>query len=121
MLTQEMIQSLVRQVDESTPHKMLFNPEDQINEVVWESDLDGVHYYLIRCRPPEKNTIHLTPREQEIVKLVAQGLPNKCIAKQLGISQWTVAAHLRRIFQKMGVSSRVAIVARLLEENLLPN
>lgn len=115
MVTQEIIQSLVKEVDESTPHKMLSHSEETVNEVVWESDLDGVHYYLVRCRPHENKTIHLTPREQEIVKLVAQGLPNKCIAKRLGISQWTVAAHLRRIFRKMGVSSRVAIVARLLE------
>ena len=37
--------------------------------------------------------------------LAAQGLPNKSIANRLGISAWTVATHLRRIFAKLGVTT----------------
>jgi DNA-binding CsgD family transcriptional regulator len=53
----------------------------------------------------------LSPREVEIARMVAQGHPNKVIAEVLEISEWTVATHLRRIFAKLGVTSRAAMVA----------
>ncbi|MBD2578458.1 helix-turn-helix transcriptional regulator [Oscillatoria sp. FACHB-1406] len=68
----------------------------------------------------ENGAIHLSPREQIVAQLVACGLPNKCIAKHLKISHWTVATYLRRIFQKLGVNSRSAMVAKLLAADLLP-
>ncbi|WP_424097803.1 response regulator transcription factor [Moorena producens] len=52
----------------------------------------------------------LTERELQIVTLVALGQSNKLIAKQLEISEWTVSAHLRRIFLKLDVDSRAAMV-----------
>lgn len=52
----------------------------------------------------------LTQREFEIVKLVAQGWANKQIARLLKISPWTVSTHLRRIFLKLGVDTRAAMV-----------
>jgi DNA-binding CsgD family transcriptional regulator len=55
----------------------------------------------------------LSPREQEIARMVASGHPNKAIASVLEISSWTVASHLRRIFIKLQVSSRAAMVTRL--------
>ncbi|MBD2034851.1 helix-turn-helix transcriptional regulator [Leptolyngbya sp. FACHB-321] len=54
----------------------------------------------------------LTEREIQIATLVASGQPNKQIAKQLRISEWTVSTHLRRIFMKLGVDSRAAMVYR---------
>jgi DNA-binding CsgD family transcriptional regulator len=63
----------------------------------------------------------LTAREMEIATLVAFGKQNKHIAKQLKISEWTVSAHLRRIFTKLGVGSRAAMVYRcssLIHQNL---
>ncbi|MBW4694606.1 MAG: hypothetical protein KME27_22890 [Lyngbya sp. HA4199-MV5] len=54
----------------------------------------------------------LTERELQIATLVASGQPNKQIAKQLHISEWTVSTHLRRIFMKLGVDSRAAMVYR---------
>jgi hypothetical protein len=45
--------------------------------------------------------------------MVASGHPNKAIASVLEISSWTVASHLRRIFIKLQVSSRAAMVTRL--------
>jgi DNA-binding CsgD family transcriptional regulator len=59
----------------------------------------------------------MSPREQEIAPMVAKGYPNKTIAAVLEISVWTVATYLRRIFAKLGVSPRVAMVARMLEED----
>lgn len=55
----------------------------------------------------------LSPRESEIARLVAKGLPNKTIAAILDISPWTVATHLKRIFAKLGVRSRAAMVSVL--------
>jgi DNA-binding CsgD family transcriptional regulator len=55
----------------------------------------------------------LSPREQQIAGMVAAGDTNGVIAHRLGISTWTVAAHLRRIFEKLGVHTRAAMVARL--------
>jgi DNA-binding CsgD family transcriptional regulator len=55
----------------------------------------------------------LSNREREIAQLVAQGQSNKQIAQQLQISKWTVLTHLRRIFSKLNVDSRAAMVYRL--------
>ena len=48
----------------------------------------------------------LTEREEEILRLVTRGLANKQIARQLGISERTVKAHLTQVFQRIGVRDR---------------
>lgn len=50
----------------------------------------------------------LTPREVEIVQLVAGGLTNRQIADRLALSTRTVDAHLRSVYAKLGVKSRSA-------------
>lgn len=55
----------------------------------------------------------LTPRELQIASLVANGLTNAEIATQLWISQNTVKQTLKRIFQKLNVSARAEMVAKL--------
>ena len=57
----------------------------------------------------------LTRKELQIVHLVTQGKVNKEIAEQLGISKWTVATHLRRIFVKFGVKKRTEMVCLCLQ------
>jgi DNA-binding CsgD family transcriptional regulator len=57
-------------------------------------------------------TTLLTDRELQIVQLIAQGRSNKQIAHRLQISEWTVSTHLRRVFAKLGVDSRAAMVYR---------
>jgi DNA-binding CsgD family transcriptional regulator len=54
----------------------------------------------------------LTRRELQVVMLVAEGRVNKQIADRLRISEWTVSSHLRRIFAKLSVDSRAALVYR---------
>jgi DNA-binding NarL/FixJ family response regulator len=49
----------------------------------------------------------LTDREREVLQLVTRGLPNKLIARELGISEKTVKAHLTTVFQRIGVTDRV--------------
>jgi DNA-binding CsgD family transcriptional regulator len=54
----------------------------------------------------------LTGRELQIAALVAQGHATKVIAYKLGISEWTVGTHMRRIFAKLNVDNRAAMVYR---------
>jgi len=56
----------------------------------------------------------LTAREREVLVLLGTGLPNKAIARRLGISEATVKAHLTRVFRQIGVTDRTqaAIWAR---------
>lgn len=58
-----------------------------------------------RAAPADKNKA-LSAREQEVLRLVAQGLANKQIARRLGISERTVKAHLTNVFSALGVSDR---------------
>jgi two-component system nitrate/nitrite response regulator NarL len=57
------------------------------------------------------NSFHLTRREREILVLLADGLGQKTIAAELGISSKTVATHIQRILGKLGVHSRAEAVA----------
>ncbi len=52
----------------------------------------------------------LTPREEQVVALVADGLSNREIARELDLSEHTVKKYLFRIFDKLGISSRVELV-----------
>ena len=52
----------------------------------------------------------LTPRELEVLRLVAQGLPNKAIAQRLDISEHTIKFHVNAILGKLGVQSRTEAV-----------
>ncbi len=52
----------------------------------------------------------LTPREIEIVHMVAQGLRNRAIAERLSISEGTVKVHLHNIYEKLGVDGRLELV-----------
>lgn len=114
-----LLECLIRQIADFDSNLALQQVEQMLNEVIFEADVDGVHYYLVRCQPRSNEQINISPREQAIAKLVAQGLPNKSIGNQLNISPWTVATHLRRIFFKLGVSSRTAMITQLLEQNIL--
>lgn len=87
--------------------------------ILIDTEVNGARYLLVRMPQSAGSRIQLSPREQEIVRMVAKGHPNKVIADVLNISSWTVCTHLRRIFAKLGVGSRAAMVARLLEVGIL--
>ena len=61
----------------------------------------------------------LTEREMEVLKLVAQGLSNREIAKQLYISENTVKNHIRNILEKLHLHSRMEAVIYAVREKLL--
>lgn len=52
----------------------------------------------------------LTPREEQVVALVADGLSNREVASELGLSEHTIKKYLLRIFDKLGISTRVELV-----------
>jgi DNA-binding NarL/FixJ family response regulator len=61
----------------------------------------------------------LTPREREVLQHVAAGLPNKAIARELGITERTVKYHLGSIYARLGAGDRAQAVALALQRGLL--
>jgi DNA-binding NarL/FixJ family response regulator len=61
----------------------------------------------------------LTPRELEVLQLLADGLPNKSIAERLGISDQTVKFHVASISSKLGASNRTDAVRLGLRRGLI--
>ncbi len=82
----------------------------ETEQILMDADIAGDRYLVVRLPKIQRTPVSLSPREREIVRMVAQGHPNKVIATILNISLWTVCTHLRRIFAKLGVASRAAMV-----------
>jgi DNA-binding NarL/FixJ family response regulator len=61
----------------------------------------------------------LSPREREVLELVADGLSNKVIAENLGISEHTAKFHLRSIMDKLGADTRTDAVAKAARRGML--
>lgn len=61
----------------------------------------------------------LTPRELQVLELVAEGLPNKAIAERLGISDQTVKFHVAAIGGKLGAANRTDAVRRAVRRGLI--
>jgi DNA-binding CsgD family transcriptional regulator len=83
--------------------------------------------FLAIMRPPRHQVVvhdlltaarqrwHLTARQTEVLRWVAQGLTNVSIAETLGISEGTVEFHLKMIFDKAGVDNRATLIVKLME------
>jgi DNA-binding CsgD family transcriptional regulator len=110
----EAVRSLVGLIGQSsTPADPEPVSDSLREEVLVDTEVDGSRYLLIRMPRAVGANVRLSPREQEIVRMVAKGHPNKVIADVLNISSWTVCTHLRRIFAKLNVTSRAAMVGRI--------
>jgi len=68
---------------------------------------------------PRRSSTRLSPREREVLGLLAQGLPTKQIARSLGISERTVKFHVASLFAKLGASNRAQAVALAAQRKLL--
>jgi DNA-binding CsgD family transcriptional regulator len=94
---------------------------DERQESSTELTLQGRRYRLVpidQVEAPVASPLAivdlLTARELQIIALVAEGRVNKQIADALRISEFTVSTHLRRIFTKLGVDTRAAMVSKCL-------
>jgi DNA-binding NarL/FixJ family response regulator len=112
---EELVRRLVGHVQRSGFTKSQQSIDSNRELVILDIDVDGSRYLLVRMPLVDRSPIQLSPREWEIARMVAQGKCNKIIADVLNISAWTVCTHLRRIFAKLGVNSRAAMIARLNE------
>ena len=82
----------------------------QIRDIVAHPDVD---------RLPQVDVPRLTPRESEVLPLLAQGFSNKEIAKNLGVSPDTVKDHLARLYVKLEAGDRTEAVSRARSIGLL--
>lgn len=74
---------------------------------------------LQRERGLEEASRRLTPRELEIVRMVARGLRNRAIAERLHITEGTVKVHVHNVYQKLGVDGRVELTLYARDKGLL--
>ncbi|MGE2736322.1 helix-turn-helix domain-containing protein [Mycolicibacterium vaccae] len=110
------IQQLLAEVIAAEPKPREFTGYVELTDVLLDIEVDGVRCIVLKTRPHRSPAPALTARELEIARMVARGLPNKSMATVLDISTWTVSSHLRRMFAKLGVTTRAEMIGRLLEE-----
>ena len=83
---------------------------------IWASNEDLEHFInaLTHIEPLHFNNsegaLLLTRREEDVVRLVADGIKNREIAERLKVSEHSIRNYLCRIFDKLGVSSRVELI-----------
>ena len=66
--------------------------------------------------PAVLDSVRMSPREQEVISLIAEGMSNKAIGKELHISTHTVKSHLRNIMEKLNLHSRLQIAVYVHEQ-----
>ena len=80
----------------------------------------NAYVLLIPASDDEETLVEpLTPRETQVLELVADGLSNKAIASRLGVSDETIKFHLAAIFGKLGASNRTDAVRLALRHGLV--
>lgn len=116
----ELLQQILARANAGVEPTGTVEAESGAAQVVLDVRVGSDRYILTRAyHEPSAFSATLSPREKEIVRLVSKGLPNKVISGVLDISPWTVATHLRRVFAKLGVSSRAEMVALVIQARLL--
>jgi two-component system, NarL family, nitrate/nitrite response regulator NarL len=92
------------------------------NGHVWASSeqlqllLSALQSEVMIPRVPSPGMKSLAARETQVANLVAEGLPNKNVAAKLGLSEHTVSNYLFRIYNKLGISSRIELALYVLKE-----
>jgi DNA-binding CsgD family transcriptional regulator len=76
----------------------------------------GVRRRLVTRERPENGWAAMTDSELAVARLVAQGLTNREVAEQLFVSPHTVSSHLRSVFAKLDITSRLALT-RIADEH----
>ena len=88
-----------------------------------DAAIDADAFLLVASAPADldddQDVESLTPREIDVLELVAEGLPNKAVAVRLGISDQTVKFHLTSISGKLGAINRTDAVRRAVLRGLI--
>jgi DNA-binding NarL/FixJ family response regulator len=79
----------------------------------------GIRRRLIKSDRPPTGWEGLTDSEVAVVRLVAEGLSNRVAAAQLFVSPHTVSMHLRHVFTKLGINSRVELTRLAMQHALM--
>jgi DNA-binding NarL/FixJ family response regulator len=82
-------------------------------------DTSDGHDDARRAHATSSMTVPLTPREREVLALLAEGLANKAIAPRLGITEHTVKAHVAAIYDKLHAGNRAEAVVAAARQGLL--
>jgi HD-GYP domain-containing protein (c-di-GMP phosphodiesterase class II) len=112
---------------EPRPHRPAHTPEQAAEQLATEAtagrlDADAVTAVIEAAgQPPPRleRPAGLTPREVEVVRLLAHGLQTKQVARALGVSAKTADRHVQNAYRKFGVSSRAAATLMAMEHGLL--
>lgn len=93
------------------------NAVRKLNYLMIETMVTAMYTVLNRAHPPrrETNTIELSRRERQCLSLAAQGKDDWAMAKLLGLSPTTVHSYIKRLMQRLGVSTRVQAIVWALE------
>jgi len=111
------------------PHRSARSPSEAaatVRDEVRDGRLEGTAVEAVlaaagqvAARPRPGRGPDLTVREAEVLALLVQGLPNKAIAKQLGITPKTAGNHVEHLYTKLGVTNRAAATMRALQDGLV--
>jgi HD-GYP domain-containing protein (c-di-GMP phosphodiesterase class II) len=113
---------------EPRPHRPAHTPDDAAAELGHEvraGRLDGDAVVAVlaaaghRAPPRRQGPRGLTPREVEVLSLVARGLVNKEIARELGVSPKTVSRHVEHVYAKIGVGTRAGATLFATQQGLV--
>jgi DNA-binding NarL/FixJ family response regulator len=113
VLKSDLAVHLVKAVDRVSKGKFYLTPK--VSEIV----LEGFLRTGDKSQPAESSKVRPTPRETEIIRLLAVGKANKMIAAELGIAIRTVETHRAKIMLKLGLHSLIELVHYAIRHNLV--